>query len=54
MSKKLYSCTRCDNVETSKDKLDTCPKCGSRMEELVGITFTDEAPREKIRYAHQT
>jgi Zn finger protein HypA/HybF involved in hydrogenase expression len=53
MSKKLFSCSRCDHVETSKDKIDTCPKCGSKMEELVGITMTDETPSEKIRYAHQ-
>jgi len=53
MSKKLFSCTKCDHVEISKDKIDKCPKCGSKIEELVGITFTDEDPREKIRYAHQ-
>jgi len=54
MSKKLFSCSRCDHVETSKDKIDTCPKCGSKMEELVGITMSSDEPEQKnFKYAHQ-
>jgi Zn finger protein HypA/HybF involved in hydrogenase expression len=53
MSKKLFSCTKCDHVEMSKDKIDTCPKCGCRMEELVGITVSDEAPQKNLVYAHR-
>lgn len=54
MSKKLFSCTSCDHVETSNDKVDICPKCGAKMEELIGITMgSDDSEQKNVKYAHQ-